>query len=232
MAFACASFIFGIANLVPFSRPGVWKSDGASVIAILKGEEPTLREQMIAELSGMMIDGVPEEDWDVSALNELAAAPPGEREKSDPLLISFAFGMADLAAAKMLLERHLAANPDGSPDHRCMYAFAIAMVDRDGHRAAEILGNLPRKAAEKTFSFWRAQAVTAHLLERRDEALAALRKARQVAGKIGATPDEDDDLVFQAIETGADLPRLVPRRRLSVAGDPEPEAGANENTGV
>jgi Zn-dependent protease len=230
-ALAVASVIFAAANLVPFSRPGAWKSDGASAIAVLKGEEPTLREQMASRLSGMVFDGVPAEDWDVSALNELAGAPPGERWKSDPLLISYAFGMADLAAAKLLLQRHLEAKPHSPLEYRCMYAFAIAMIDRDGPGAAVILEDLPRKAAEKSFSYWRARAVTSHLLGNRDEALAALRNARHAAGKIGAAPDEDDELIFHAIAQDADLPRLEPRGRLSITEDSAPEPGASEDSG-
>lgn len=231
-ALACVSLIFAVTNLVPFSRPGVWKSDGAAVIALLKGEEPTLRDQKVSRLFGMVFDRVPVEEWDVSALNELIDGPPDERWKFDPLLISYAFGMADLATARLLLKRYMAANPDSPLEYRCMYAFAIAMIDRDGLHAAEILEKLPRKPAEKSFSFWRARAVTAHLLERRDEALAAIRNARRVAGTSGAAPDADDEMVFQAIAQGADLPRLEPRRPLSASEEALSETGANEDTDI
>ena len=100
-----------------------------------------------------------------------------------------------------------------------MYAFTISMTDRDALHAVKILEKLPRRAARRSFSFWRARAVTAHLLERRDEALAAIRKARHIAKKTGIRPDGDDETVFRAIEHGRDLPRLEPRRRLSVSDD-------------
>ena len=165
----------------------------------------------------MVYDDVPVEEWDVSALNELMDGPASDRESIDPLLISYAFGIADLATAKFILKRYLKANPNSPFEYQCMYAFTIAMIDQDALQASNILGKLPSKSAKKSFSFWRAQAVTAHLLGRRDEALEAIQNARNIANKIGITPDEDDETVFQAIEQGQDLPRLEPRGRLSAS---------------
>lgn len=211
---ASASVIFAVANLIPISRSGTWKSDGAALLGIFKGEEQSIHEQKIARLFGTAFDGIPVEKWDASALRELIDEAPNDSERIDPLLISYAFAMADLATAKFVLNRYLKANPDSSLEYQCMYAFAIAMIDQDAHHASKILENLPRLLAEKSFSFWRAQAVTAHLLDRREEALTAIRNARRFADKSGTPPDEDDETVFQAIEQGKVSLHLEPRVRL------------------
>lgn len=128
---------------------------------------------------------------------------------------AWAVGVADLAAAKRILERYVKPNPVSNFDHRCTYAFAVAMLDGDGPRAAGILDTVPPEAATNSFSFWRARAATLHVLGRREEALAALRSARKAGGNFWDGPDEDDEAVFRAIEEGNELPRLEPRRRLS-----------------
>ncbi len=218
MGLAGFSVVYAVANLVPFSVAGGHKNDGALLIVAFKGGEPPLREQRIARLIGMVFDGLPAAQWDVSALNELADDPSANRDDVDQLLVSYALGVGDLAAVKRILERYLEAKPDGNIEYRCLYALSIAMIDRDGPRAAKILEEVPGKARKKSFSFWRTQAATAHLLGKRDEALAAVRSARHAAGKIGARPDEDDEAIFQAVEQDRDLPRLEPRGRLSAGG--------------
>jgi len=215
MGLAALSVVFALANLAPVCGPGGRKNDGALLVEAVKGEEPPVRDRKIARLIGMVYDGIPAVEWDESALNELADEPSINRDDVDRLLVSYALAVADLAALKLILKRYLEAKPEAPAEYRCLYAFAIAMIDRDAPHAAEILEKVPGKAAKKSFSFWRAQAATAHLLGRRDEALAAIRNARHAAGKLGARPDDDDEAVFRAIEQGRDLPRLAPRRRLS-----------------
>ena len=215
LGLAAISMVFAVANLVPLRGPGRNRNDGALLIDALKREEPPLCDQNIARLAGMINDGVSAAEWDVSALNDLADDPTVNRDEVDPLLISYALAVADLAALKSILERSLEAKPEAPAEYICLYAFAIAMIDRDGPRAAEILEKVPAKLAKKSFCYWRAQAATAHLLDRRDEALAAISNARRVVGKLGARPDEDDEAVFRAIELGEELPRLEPRGRLS-----------------
>jgi len=218
MCLAGISMVFAVSNLIPLRGPGSYRNDGALLIDALKGEEQPLRDQRMARLVGRFFDGLPAALWDASAVNDLADDPSVDQEDVDPLLISYALAVADLAGARRILERYLAARPDRPFEYRCLYAFAIAMIDRDGPRAAEILENAPGRAAKKSFGFWRAQAATLHVLGRRDKALAAIREARRVADRSGIRPDEDDEAVFRAITLGEELPRLEPRGRLAATG--------------
>jgi Zn-dependent protease len=215
MGLAGISMVFAVANLVPLRGPGSHRNDGALLIDALKREEPPLRAQNIARLIGSLFDGLPVAQWDASRLNELAEDPSIDREVADSLLLSYALTVADLDAVRQILERTLAENPDADPEDRCQYAFVIAMIDRDGPRAAEILDAVPREAVEESFTFWRAQAVTSHLLGTRDAALAAIAEARRVGERLGIWPDADDEAVFRAITLGEELPRLEPRGRIS-----------------
>jgi hypothetical protein len=218
LGLAAISTVFAVANLVPLRGPGSHRNDGALLIDAYKGDEPPLRDQRIARLVGRLFDGLPVAQWDESAVNELTDDPSMSRDDVDSLLINYALAVADVAALKVILERYLEAKPGSNLEYRCLYAFAIAMIDGDGPRAAKILEKVPGKAAKKSFSFWRAQATTSHLLGSREEALAAIRNARHAVGKLGARPDDDDEAVFRAITLGEELPRLEPRGRLSVGG--------------
>lgn len=213
------SVIYAIRNLVPTWSPGGWHSDGASLIRVIKGVEPSAYDQNLSRLFGLVYDDVPVNEWDVSVLREVVDGPADDRNAVDPIVISYAFCTADLVTARLVLERYLGTNPENSFDYQCMYAFTIAMTDRDAPRASEILQTLPGELTQMSFSFWRATAVTAHLLGNREEALEAIRKTRQFADAGGVQPDEDDEMVFGAIERGDELPRLEPRQRLS-ACDP------------
>lgn len=214
---AASSVLVAAANLVPTSRRGAWRSDGGHLWEAIKGESWPDRERRIARLYGAAFDGIPIEEWDASALKDFVNETPSDGG-IDPLLISYAFAMADLATAKVVLDRYLKANSGSSLDYQCMYAFVIAMTDRDALRASKVLEKLPNHLVKKSFSFWRAKAVTAHLLEKRVEALEAVRKARHFAGKIGASPDGDDELVFHAIEQDETLPHFEPRALLFDSG--------------
>lgn len=218
------SVIYAIRNLVPTWSLGGWQSDGASLIRVIKGVEPSIYDQSLSRLFGLVYDDVPVNEWDVSVLREVVDGPADNRHAVDPIVISYAFCTADLVTARSILERYLETDPENFFDYRCMYAFIIAMTDRDAPRAAKILEALPGELTQKSFSFWRATAVTAHLLEKRDEALEAIRKARQFADAGGVRLDEDDESVFSAIERGDGLPRLEPRQNLS--------AGAGALTGT
>ncbi len=211
---AGTSMIFAVASLVPVRLAHGGRNDGGLLIDALKHGEPPLRLQRHARLAGMIHDGVPAERWDESALRDLAEDPSADPDDVDPLLLDYALAVADLEGARRVLERYVGANPDRSVHYRCTYAFVIAMVDRDGTRAAEILDAVPEEAARKTFGFWRATAATAHLLGRRDETLAAIAEIRRIAPRLSARPDADDEAVFRAVERGEELPRLTPRGRV------------------
>lgn len=214
---AASSVLLAVANLVPTSMRSGWQSDGARLLKAVTGGRWPVRERRIARLFGAAFDGVPTEQWDASALRDFVNQTSSD-VGIDPLLISYAFAMADLATVKVVLERYLKANPGGSLEYQCMHAFVIAMVDRDAFRASKILEKLPNHLVKKSFSFWRARAVAAHLLESREEALEAVRKARHFAAEIGESPDGDDELVFRAIEHDETLPRPVPRALLLDSG--------------
>lgn len=222
-----ASAVYGFINLVPTSREGGWVSDGASLIKVLRGEVPTIRQQCLARLFGLVHDGVPVENWDVSILNELIDGSPSEQRAVDPLLIGYAFVMGDLVAARFLLERYLKSTPDASFRHRCMYAFATAVLDRDAQHASRILEDSPSVSETDTFCYWRTQAAIAHLLGNREDSLEAVRNARHFADDTGIQPDEDDEALFGAIQQGRDLPRFEPRQRLSLNVDALPEMSAS-----
>ena len=220
------SVIYAIRNLAPTWSPEGWQSDGASLLRVLRGVEPSLYDQSLARLWGLTYDNVPADKWDVSLLKAVMDGPARDREAVDPLLISFSFCVGDLEAATPILERYLANNPDAPLEHKCMYAFAAAMMDGDASRASGILEALPDAVTRNSFYFWRAKAVTAFLLGEREQALQAMGKARHLAALQSVQLDEDDESVFGAIERGDALPRLEPRQRLSDLGSATPGTGA------
>lgn len=221
------SVVYAVRNLVPTWSPGGWQSDGASLIRVLRGVEPSLYDQSLARLWGLVYDNVPTEKWDASLLEVVMHGPERDRDAVAPLLISYSFCVGDLETARPILERYLGANPDAPFEHKCMYAFAIAMTDGNARRASDILEALPHSLTRNSFSFWRAKAVTAHLLGSREEALAAIGKARHFASAQGTRPDGDDETVFAAIERGHGLPQLEPRQQILAtdSGSPGTIAG-------
>jgi Zn-dependent protease len=223
------SVVYAIRNLVPTWSPGGWQSDGASLIRVLRGVEPSVYDQSFARLWGLVYDNVPVEKWDASLLKAVMDGPEQDREAVDPLLISYSFCVGDLETAKSILERYLGTNPEAPFEHRCMYAFAIVMTDGDASHASEILEALPEAQTRNSFSFWRAKAVTAHLLGRSEQAMEATRKARHFASTDGLQLDEDDESVFGAIEQNLELPHLEPRQQILARDSDSSEIAAGKS---
>ncbi len=205
---AAMSLVYVVVNAVPFGRPGAWKSDGAHLIDVLRGKLPSTSEQNLSRLQGMIHDRTPSEQWDPALLNTPEKDQTIDRSIVDPLLLHHAFSAGDLAAAKPILERMLETLPQEELEYRCMYAFAVALLDQDGKHALRVLDALDGRKREKSFSYWRALAVTLHLLGRGEEAKDAVARSRKIARKNGMKPDGDDERVFGAVERGDPLPQL------------------------
>lgn len=210
------SLIYAVANLIPTWRPGHWQNDGARVIGALLGKELTSHEKATTRLYGMFFDGTPVDEWDQTALRELASGPQSEGEEIEPLLFHYAFTSGDLAAAKLILERLFEGKAEAPLDLRCNYAFILAVMDHDARRACEILDELSGEDAQTLFSYWRARSAAEHLSNRRELALKAIHKARALFESLAVQPDEDDEAIFQAIERNEALPPIQPRAGLSL----------------
>lgn len=209
--FGEVSVIFALANLIPTWRPGHWQNDGARAIGLLMGKEPTAREKAISRLYGMFFDGMPVGEWDETVLREVVAGPQDDGDEIDPLLLYYAFGSGDLAAARSILERFFEENADPPLEYRCNYAFIIAVMDQDAMRASEILDELPDEHVQTSISYWRARSAAEHLFNRRELALEAVHKTRALAESLGMQLDDDDESVFQAIERDEVLPTIQPK---------------------
>ncbi|MEP3601062.1 MAG: hypothetical protein ABJN26_14160 [Stappiaceae bacterium] len=198
----------GITNLIPTTGHGNWKSDGAQLLSIIQGIYLSPQEQNISRLYGCYYDGLPAEQWDEKIVTELVDVTPEEQITVDPVLVFYYLKMGNLSLAQQILERHIRAVPKLPIDYSCIYAFCIAMLNRDVAKAESILEELPKKDAQRSFCYWRARAVCAYLLKNRREASNAICQVRKMTRKKKMELDEGDEAIFAAILKDEELPIL------------------------
>ena len=168
------SIILAVANLVPVWRPGLWKNDGARLLAAAYGQALTPCEQLIARLGSFCCDGVPTAGWNQTVQELLEFDLSSDTLNLDPLLCIYAFGSADLVAAKILLERMLERLPYQDIELLSSHAFIIALLERDAERASSALDDLPKRRARLSLGYWRARSVSEHLLGNRAAAISPM----------------------------------------------------------
>ncbi len=208
LSFGKASIVVGISNLIPTTGHMKSKSDGAQLLSILRGISPSTTDRDISRLYGWYYDGVPAEQWDGKIVTKLIDIAPDEQIAVDPFLISYFLELGKLNPAQQILERHMRAVPDLPADYSCVYAFCIAMLNRDVAKAEKILKELPKKDAKRSFCYWRARAVCSYLRKNNREASDAIDRARKIVRKAKIELDKDDEAIFAAILKERDLPIL------------------------
>ena len=123
----------------------------------------------------------------------------------DAILISRYLKLGDVLAVKRVLRKSQATQDCSAPIFVITYAFAIALIDRNGSVAQAWLNEVPDEARDG-FPYWRAKACVLAVSGDRDGAGQAVAKARTYdAG------DDDDNALFAAIEAGEPPPATFAR---------------------
>ncbi|HUJ02141.1 MAG TPA: site-2 protease family protein [Rhizomicrobium sp.] len=213
---ALVSLVIGTQSLVPYSsRNGKSHSDGAQLLALMRGKRISAEENRASLLQGLHLDGQDATLWDDRAVAEIESGEvePDWRAFRDHMLLHRYLAFGDLQKAKWLLEKSDAVKDGTLPSLTIEYAFLVALLDGDAGRADDLLGKAPDDACEKDFSFLRAKAVVHAIRGERDRAIAAVADARRIAKEEHRPLDENENALFLAIEQGRALPRQWQRRQ-------------------
>jgi len=128
------------------------------------------------------------------------------RNLRDAMVVSWYLTQSDVSAAKRVCERAVKEYGLQKAIY-ADYAFLIALVDRDGDRALNVLKGVP-PSQQQSFQYFRAQALIFAVKGDHQTARAAVVKAKDAARKSKMRPDADDDAILTAIENDQPLPTL------------------------
>jgi len=189
--------LIGLSNLIPLFGA----QDGKTLVRRFDGYRPTDAERRLTQLCALSAEG-DKGAWDEGLLRQVEddKFDGGDALLRDRLLVSRYLRTGDVHALKRVLQKSEATQNLEAADLVMTYAFAIALVDRNGEIAAKWLDCAPR-ACRDSFAYWRSKAVVLAVKGEHDAARAAVAEARNMdAG------DDDDAALFAAIESGAPLP--------------------------
>jgi hypothetical protein len=210
---ALVSLTMGLSNLIPMrGRKGDW-NDGGKLLDIIRGRRVSETTQILTKFIGLRYDGIHPGSWDPALVHQLEAVTPQDHDGAsrDLFLLNYYLAQGDIARAHATLERSEFAKREKSPDIAITRAFLIGLVERDAEKAGQILDTVPQISYENSFQYWRAMAVVLGLRGQASDAREAVDRARAAATTSGASPDQDDMLLFSAIENGDPVPSSFSR---------------------
>jgi hypothetical protein len=205
MSLGFVSLAAGFTDLLPVrSKRAI--SDGAKIIDRLRNRiDPKI--DRLAWLTGMEIDGIPTRSWDPTLISEIEVdfRDDSDASHANMMLFSYYLGVGNVSKARIAVERLLKGEYAKSNFVRIEYAFLVALMDRDGSRALQILNTLTDESSRKTFNFWRARATACHASGDVFGTLAAIGEAKALIKPRTCEPDDDDYALFDRLEREATM---------------------------
>jgi len=204
------SVLAGISNLIPYWGDG-WRSDGASFFDLLFKKREVRQNRYLSMLYSLAVYGAKPLYWGTALVRKVEefSGTPAENMIRDRLLFDYYYSLGDVARARLVIERVLKAS-DAKPANALIeYAFLLALMDGNAAEAKTILDDIPAQY-RNGFAFWRAMAISLHMLGDASGARDAVKKAIVRRGRLRRL-DQDDRGWIDAIKKGKPLPKLTPR---------------------
>lgn len=197
--FSLVSFLIGFWNLIADTKG----SDGHKLMRRRGGYRPSDASRRLAKLHALSVENSDKSGWDPALVRQVEqdALDPDDARIRDYLLVGRYLQIGDVPALKRLLRKSEATQNCTEPFLVLIYAFAIALVDRNGDVAGQWLDRVPYDF-RRGFEYWRSKAVVCAVNGDYDGARAAAAEAKT----DGDRGDRDDVVLFAAIEQGGPLP--------------------------
>jgi hypothetical protein len=198
--------LFGLVSLlIAFSSlaSDTEGSDGQKLMQRREGYRPSDASRRLALLHALSIENDDKTDWDDALVRQVDqdVLDPADARLRDYLLVGRYLQIGDVIALKRLLGKSAVTQNCTEPFLVLIYAFAIALVDRNGDVAGQWLERVPHDL-RRGFEYWRSKAVVCAAAGDYVGARAAVANAREE----GTRGDEDDVALFAAIQNGGPLP--------------------------
>lgn len=157
-AIGLISLAFGLSSLLPFYNANGFRSDGGSILDMLRGYDLGPRVT-IMRLTDEIVDGRRPRDWDIELVRELERNAEAQQARYEfVLLYSHYFDCDDAGRARTALTR--AVDKFGPIDAlKVQDAFLAAFKESDFARARACLNSIKAKKARQTHSYYRAKSV-------------------------------------------------------------------------
>ncbi len=207
---AMMSFAIGALSLVPFVGSRDSPSDGALLVQLMRGAVPTDEALRSSQLWGLYTDELSPKEWDARVVSQIESGPVSPRYEAlrNYMLLKRYLAVGEFLKGKALLDAVETIESDCHPSFLVEHAFLTALLEQDAARAEAYLARVSDKAVQDSFNYRRAYAVVYAAASRWAEALSAVEAARRLAEADGLGVDEDDELIFSAIER-RELPKIA-----------------------
>lgn len=202
---AVLSLVFGaLLNAIPFRLASGGETDGASILAHLRGRGLPGPMQAVLMLMGQSMAGTRPRDWDPRLIAALRSeALTGEQAGAvEGMLYAWHLDNGDPAAAEAALQRSVELM-GRHPSLLIEEAFLAAYIHGDAAKGRQLLDEVGGKGLFEPHALWRAEAATRLAGGDAAGALDAVAKARVAMARPFFFAGDDDRDILAEIERRA-----------------------------
>jgi hypothetical protein len=216
LSLGAISLVMGMTALVPFNGRSGLRSDGGSILDIVRGQDVRSRELSL-KLFTQTNGGGRRRDWDIRAIKELEdLAAKSEKGWEYLFLFSYYLDCGDAKRARAALDRAIE-RYGTSADLAVENAFLSVFLENDIPRARLAFEGVKSWRLKRTARYFMTLALLSLAADDKQDAERGIWRARRALRKWPMTTEDDWDMLH-AIETRIEKSSTAPLDVLPTIG--------------